>query len=658
MLHKGTPVLDESMYHNYLGRIVGAVQRICDYMQEPDLKKSLLKEINKYESLRHIYTNGLISELGCKTVEIINEADAAVESGLQQMKTILQKKGLSVNIPVLDVIVMFRNYNKEDEQAITDRLLETFTEALKQGKEMADDQTADKLYVEVKSLVRKLFDEKKEITKVSRGCIILSIQCHDLDAVISLVQDSLSGKLGSLFEPLEEVIRTDAVHALFEVCVGITGQSCWALLNEMFCEVSDECEKRLFTVESTVQDDGIGVRIQRFLQSVTDKENLEKSFFSKEKKEIFMKIQEDLTIDLDQPGMKMVLSYPKNNEGAETEEPNVLLAKENEDGNGEYKRQNADTEMSSMSSKAFASSSGKPQSDTSKTELDRFGMEFTDILQPQKREMDVSPSMNDQTTCFKATQSRTINQSQTNDALIAQDLRSKTTNEQECKKDKVSVFSELLQTVDDIKSPNEEDDEEIKWSIAKYVDDRISPFYKLPSCTRLAKDEKHTTANTKTQADALKESVHDTKEYEEKYTRDRSFRETVFSEEMFEINIESDQDDIGRNVDDEVIHLRGYQEELAQKGCQGENVIVMAPAKSGKTRVACRIMQVHLRQKKAERKRGRILFLVENEALAIQQGEVCAELLPSYRTKVFSGNVHRLKKQMLWDFIERQVFIT
>ncbi|XP_052760595.1 uncharacterized protein LOC128235228 isoform X2 [Mya arenaria] len=233
MLHKGTPVLDESMYHNYLGRIVGAVQRICDYMQEPDLKISLLKEINKYESLRHIYTNGLISELGCKTVEIINEADAAVESGLQQMKTILQKKGLSVNIPVLDVIVMFRNYNKEDEQSITDRLLETFTEALKQGKEMADDQTADKLYVEVKALVRKLFDEKKEITKVSRGCIILSIQCHDLDAVISLVQDSLSGKLGSLFEPLEEVIWTDAVHALFEVCVGITGQSCWALLNEM-----------------------------------------------------------------------------------------------------------------------------------------------------------------------------------------------------------------------------------------------------------------------------------------------------------------------------------------------------------------------------------------------------------------------------------------
>ncbi|WAR04351.1 hypothetical protein MAR_019720, partial [Mya arenaria] len=207
MLHKGTPVLDESMYHNYLGRIVGAVQRICDYMQEPDLKISLLKEINKYESLRHIYTNGLISELGCKTVEIINE--------------------------VLDVIVMFRNYNKEDEQSITDRLLETFTEALKQGKEMADDQTADKLYVEVKALVRKLFDEKKEITKVSRGCIILSIQCHDLDAVISLVQDSLSGKLGSLFEPLEEVIWTDAVHALFEVCVGITGQSCWALLNEM-----------------------------------------------------------------------------------------------------------------------------------------------------------------------------------------------------------------------------------------------------------------------------------------------------------------------------------------------------------------------------------------------------------------------------------------
>ncbi|XP_052770381.1 antiviral innate immune response receptor RIG-I-like [Mya arenaria] len=134
--------------------------------------------------------------------------------------------------------------------------------------------------------------------------------------------------------------------------------------------------------------------------------------------------------------------------------------------------------------------------------------------------------------------------------------------------------------------------------------------------------------------------------------------ERVFSEKEFEINIETDQDDLGTNVNDVDISLRGYQEELAQEGCDGENVIVMAPTNSGKTRVACRIMQVHLRRKIAERKKVRILFLVENEALAIQQGEVCAERLPTFRTKVFSGNVHRLKKQMLWDFLEkRDIFV-
>ncbi|XP_052772382.1 ATP-dependent RNA helicase DHX58-like [Mya arenaria] len=145
--------------------------------------------------------------------------------------------------------------------------------------------------------------------------------------------------------------------------------------------------------------------------------------------------------------------------------------------------------------------------------------------------------------------------------------------------------------------------------------------------------------------------VHDTGKNEGNATRNE---QTFLGEEEFEIKTATDQEDLGTNGDDVDISLRGYQEELAKEGCEGKNVIVVAPTNSGKTRVACRIMQVHLRQKTAEQKNGRILFLVENEALAIQQGEVCAERLPTYRTKVFSGNVHRLKKQMLWDFLERR----
>ncbi|WAR21907.1 hypothetical protein MAR_015881 [Mya arenaria] len=172
---------------------------------------------------------------------------------------IIQKKGLLVNIPILEVMIMFRNYNKEDELAITEQLRGPFSQALEHGEAMPADRSSSELDVEVKPLVRKLFDEKREITKVSTGCLVLSIQCHDIGAVISLVQDNLSGKFGSLFEPLEEVMRTYDDHALFEVYV--------------VCQVSEKCGKRSYTVESTVQDDGIAVKIQRFLESFTEKEN-------------------------------------------------------------------------------------------------------------------------------------------------------------------------------------------------------------------------------------------------------------------------------------------------------------------------------------------------------------------------------------------------
>lgn len=44
---------------------------------------------------------------------------------------------------------------------------------------------------------------------------------------------------------------------------------------------------------------------------------------------------------------------------------------------------------------------------------------------------------------------------------------------------------------------------------------------------------------------------------------------------------------------DKDIKLREYQKELAKEGCEGENVIVMAPTNTGKTRVAWSIIQVH-----------------------------------------------------------------
>lgn len=120
-----------------------------------------------------------------------------------------------------------------------------------------------------------------------------------------------------------------------------------------------------------------------------------------------------------------------------------------------------------------------------------------------------------------------------------------------------------------------------------------------------------------------------------------------------DFNIPTDEDDI-EGVEDEDIELREYQKELAREGSEGENVIVIAPTNTGKTRVACKIIQEHLRRQRRNRKIGKAVFLVENEALAFQQGKECAERLPAYRTKVISGTVQRDKKQYLKDFVDRR----
>ncbi|XP_053394123.1 ATP-dependent RNA helicase DHX58-like isoform X2 [Mercenaria mercenaria] len=124
------------------------------------------------------------------------------------------------------------------------------------------------------------------------------------------------------------------------------------------------------------------------------------------------------------------------------------------------------------------------------------------------------------------------------------------------------------------------------------------------------------------------------------------------NQEEMDLNIPTDVDYI--DADDEDIPLREYQKELAKEGSEGENVIVLAPTNTGKTRVACSIIQVHLRRQRRSENIGKVVFLVENEALALQQGKVCAELLPAYRTKVISGSMQRDKKQFLKDFIDKR----
>ncbi|KAH3863074.1 hypothetical protein DPMN_026052 [Dreissena polymorpha] len=113
-----------------------------------------------------------------------------------------------------------------------------------------------------------------------------------------------------------------------------------------------------------------------------------------------------------------------------------------------------------------------------------------------------------------------------------------------------------------------------------------------------------------------------------------------------------------KGKEDNDVELFEYQKELAREGCEGESVVIMAPTNSGKTYVGSRIMQVHLRRQKAQALLAKVIFVVENEALAFQQGKLFAKKLPAYRTKVFTGSVQRDKQQYLWDFLaSRDIFV-
>ncbi|OWF42874.1 ATP-dependent RNA helicase DDX58 [Mizuhopecten yessoensis] len=86
------------------------------------------------------------------------------------------------------------------------------------------------------------------------------------------------------------------------------------------------------------------------------------------------------------------------------------------------------------------------------------------------------------------------------------------------------------------------------------------------------------------------------------------------------------------------LSLYRYQEELAKPGLEGHNSIVIAPTNSGKTHVAIRIMQHHLR-----RGQGKVIFLVPTSALATQQRDRCHELLKC-PVKVMTGESQAREK--------------
>ncbi|XP_052100653.1 antiviral innate immune response receptor RIG-I-like isoform X2 [Mytilus californianus] len=104
-----------------------------------------------------------------------------------------------------------------------------------------------------------------------------------------------------------------------------------------------------------------------------------------------------------------------------------------------------------------------------------------------------------------------------------------------------------------------------------------------------------------------------------------------------------DSEDDGLSQPPEQLTLRSYQKELAAPGLQGKNCIIVAPTGSGKTHVALKIMQEHMNQVRA-RRHPKVIFLVEQGALAQQQAKMCIKYLPC-KVKLITGETQRNERQ-------------
>ncbi|CAI8032563.1 Interferon-induced helicase C domain-containing protein 1, partial [Geodia barretti] len=86
------------------------------------------------------------------------------------------------------------------------------------------------------------------------------------------------------------------------------------------------------------------------------------------------------------------------------------------------------------------------------------------------------------------------------------------------------------------------------------------------------------------------------------------------------------------------IRLRGYQEELAGPGLQGENYIFVAPTGTGKTLVAGYVIMHHLNKMLKEGRRRKVAFVTPTRQLTFQQKKMLREYIPGMtRVLVITG---------------------
>ncbi|XP_034550004.1 interferon-induced helicase C domain-containing protein 1 [Notolabrus celidotus] len=88
------------------------------------------------------------------------------------------------------------------------------------------------------------------------------------------------------------------------------------------------------------------------------------------------------------------------------------------------------------------------------------------------------------------------------------------------------------------------------------------------------------------------------------------------------------------------IVLRDYQKDVAGPALEGENIIICLPTGSGKTRVAVYITKTHLDSRRAEKRPGKVVVLVNKVPLVEQHysSEFLPFLKPTYKVERVSGD--------------------
>ncbi|WAR30774.1 hypothetical protein MAR_033316, partial [Mya arenaria] len=115
----------------------------------------------------------------------------------------------------IEMLLLFRHYNREDEERVSNYLRQLFENAIQQGilqeeasqdpdrEERGEQRDRDRDVADiVRHLVQELFREKRRVDYYKQSCVTLGIQVPDIGSAITLIEDFISGKMYSLFAPL------------------------------------------------------------------------------------------------------------------------------------------------------------------------------------------------------------------------------------------------------------------------------------------------------------------------------------------------------------------------------------------------------------------------------------------------------------------------